>query len=206
MTVLDKLLDTSAALHCHLCPRQVLGVRMGMLAGQVLDLSLPQADKRLLTIVETDGCFADGVSVATGCWAGRRTLRIEDFGKVAATFIDTHTNRAIRIMPHREARVRVRAFVPEARNKWEAQLLGYQRMPAHKLLSLQAVQLKTPIQQIISRAGVKTVCEICGEDIINEREVIRGGSVWCRSCAGQGYYHLLADCATTPLLARAEAV
>jgi formylmethanofuran dehydrogenase subunit E len=45
----------------------------------------------LLTILETDGCAADGVSAATGCWVGRRTLRVEDFGKVAATFVDTQT-------------------------------------------------------------------------------------------------------------------
>ncbi len=34
MTSLDELLSRSAALHKHLCPRQVLGVRMGMLAGE----------------------------------------------------------------------------------------------------------------------------------------------------------------------------
>ena len=80
MTVksLDKLLLACAALHHHLCPRQVLGVRMGMLAGELLDLDLPQGDKRLLTIVETDGCGADGIAVATGCWVGRRTMRVED--------------------------------------------------------------------------------------------------------------------------------
>ena len=76
-----ELLRQSAALHRHLCPCQVLGVHMGCWAGELLDLELPQADKRLLTIVETDGCFTDGVAVATGCRVGRRTLRIEDYGK-----------------------------------------------------------------------------------------------------------------------------
>ena len=50
---------------------------------------LPQTDKRLYTFVETDGCFADGVMVATGCSLGHRTLRLIDYGKVAATFVDT---------------------------------------------------------------------------------------------------------------------
>ena len=86
MTPLTELLKESAALHRHLCPRQVLGVRMGLLAAEVMGLDLPQTDKRLLTIIETDGCAADGISVATGCWVGRRTLRVEDYGKVAATF------------------------------------------------------------------------------------------------------------------------
>jgi formylmethanofuran dehydrogenase subunit E len=58
----------SASLHGHLCPRQVLGVRMGHAAVELLGLVVPRADKRLFVLVETDGCFADGISAATGCW------------------------------------------------------------------------------------------------------------------------------------------
>ncbi len=64
---------------------------MGLLAGRWLGLDVPRDDKRLLTFVETDGCAADGVSSATGCRVGGRTLRVIDFGKVAATFVDTLT-------------------------------------------------------------------------------------------------------------------
>lgn len=190
MKPLADLLEASAALHRHLCPRQVLGVRMGILAGEVLGLDLPQVGKRLLTIVETDGCTCDGISVTTGCWVGRRTMRIEDYGKVAATFVDTLTGRAVRIAPRVDVRQRAHVCVPEARNKWEEQLLGYQCMPADELLAVQAVQLKTPIRQIVSRAGVKAVCEICGEEIINERESVRGGTTLCQACTGQAYYYI----------------
>jgi len=198
MPNLASLLEASSALHRHLCPRQVLGVRMGMFAGEALDLELPQTDKRLIAIVETDGCFTDGVSVATHCWVGRRTMRVEDYGKVAATFVDTATGRAIRIAPRSDIRQRARDYAPEARNKWQAQLLGYQRMPADELLSLAEVQLKTPIERIISRPGVKVLCDVCGEEIMNEREIARDDGVLCRACAGRGYYHLLAP--TEPLL------
>src|SRR5436190_15054933 len=113
---LPELLFASARLHRHLCPRQVLGVRMGLLASEALDLDLPQAprSKRLLTIVETDGCIADGIAVATNCWVGQRTLRVEDYGKVAATFVDTQTQRALRIVPRGDARLLARAYAPEA--------------------------------------------------------------------------------------------
>jgi formylmethanofuran dehydrogenase subunit E len=161
---------------------------MGMFAGELLNLVLPQTDKCLYTIVETDGCAADGIAVATNCWVGRRTMRVEDYGKVAATFVDTHTGQTIRIVPRAGVRQRARDYAPEARNKWEAQLLGYQRMPGEELLSVQSVQLKTPIEQLISRAGTKAVCDPCGEEIINEREVIRDGLTLCRACAGQAYY------------------
>ena len=60
----EALMQSVAALHRHLCPRQVLGLRMGLLAGDWLGIELPQAGKRLIAIVETDGCFADGVAVA----------------------------------------------------------------------------------------------------------------------------------------------
>src|SRR5512141_3271663 len=102
MQSLESILRESAAGHKHLCPRQVLGARMSLLAGELLELELPRADKQLLVIAETDGCTVDGIIAATGCHVGSRTLRILDFGKVAATFIDTRTEYSIRILPRRE--------------------------------------------------------------------------------------------------------
>jgi len=185
---LQELLQATAARHFHLCPRQVLGVRMGLLAAHTLRLDLPQTDKRLVTIVETDGCFVDGISVATGCWVGRRTLRIEDYGKVAATFVDTHTGQAVRITPRLAARDLAARYAPEAANGWEAYLLGYQRLPDDELLSVQAVQLIASIQSIVSTPEAKAICAVCGEEIFNEREVVREDKVLCKSCAGERYY------------------
>ncbi len=190
MKSFEELLNQSAALHQHLCPRQVLGVRMGMWAGELLSLALPQQDKRLLTIVETDGCFSDGVAVATNCWVGRRTMRVEDLGKVAATFIDTATQQAVRIAPHPQARSVAAAYAPEADNRWAAMLLGYQRLPTTKLLIAQAVELLTPVTTLISRAGQRALCAACGEEILNEREIIHEDTILCRTCAGAGYYRL----------------
>lgn len=199
MSSLSSLLETSAALHRHLCPRQVLGARMGLYAGELLGLELPQANKRLLTIVETDGCFTDGVSVATNCWVGRRTLRVEDYGKVAATFVDTETERAVRLVPHHTARQRAFDYAPNAKNKWEAQLSGYQHMPAEELLVAQTVQLRLPIAEIVSRPGLKAHCDFCGEEVMNGREVAREGATLCRACAGEAYYLLpMAMLCTSP--------
>jgi len=190
MKTLDELLAESAALHRHLCPRQVLGVQMGRFAAELLSLDLPQADKRLLVIAETDGCFTSGLSVATNCWVGRRTLRIEDYGKIAATFIDTKTGQAIRIAPSPNVHSHAATFVPEARNRWEAMLLGYQRMAPTDLFVWRPVVLTTPVEAIISRAGHRVVCDSCGEEIINEREVVIGDVTLCRHCAYGGYYRL----------------
>jgi formylmethanofuran dehydrogenase subunit E len=209
LATLAELFDASAALHHHLCPRQVLGVRMGLEAGRVLGVDVPQSGKRLLTIVETDGCASDGIAVATNCWVGRRTMRIQDYGKVAATFADTIAGQAVRIVPSVQARQLAFAYAPEARSRWEAQLLGYQRMPAGELLSVQAVRLNVPIEQILGCAGTRVICEICGEEIMNGREVVREEMALCASCAETGYYRIIADLAmpiVRPAETRAHAV
>jgi len=188
MPSLDDLLTISATHHHKLCPRQVLGVRIGLLAGLLLDLPLPQSEKRLLTIAETDGCFVDGVSAATGCYVGRRTLRIEDYGKTAATFVDTLTEQAIRIAPRTEARELAWNYAPFACNKWEAQLIGYQHIPDDLLLDWRWVELNVPVKKIVGQPGKRVSCEICGEEIINQREVTREGMILCKSCAGESYF------------------
>ena len=190
---LKYILDQSAARHSHLCPRQVLGARIGLAGASALNLKVPCRGKRLLIIIETDGCFADGIEAATGCTIGHRTLRVEDYGKIAATFVDVKTGRAMRVAPRLDVRDRAYACVPDVPRHYLAQLRAYQVLPDHELLTVQTVQLATPVEAIVSRAGVRVNCEICGEEIVNEREVCRAGQVLCRSCAGLGYYQLVAD-------------
>lgn len=184
------LLDKSSERHDHLCPRQVIGVRMGIKAAKLANLRLPQDDKRLLTFVETDGCFADGIEVSTGCSIGHRTLKIYDFGKVAATFVDTQTRRAFRIAPTKMARYNAIKHSNGAKDHWEAMLLGYQKMPEDELFSVQSVRLRMDVDRVVSRAGVRVRCEICQEEVINEREISKNGKLICRSCAGDAYYEV----------------
>lgn len=193
MRQLHELLEVSAARHKHLCPRQVLGVRMGMMAATILGFELPDGKKRLLTIVETDGCFADGIEAATGCSVGHRTLRLQDFGKVAAVFIDTKTGEAFRIAPKLAVRNISESYGAEGKNRWTRQLLGYQRMPDDELFSIEAVKLHVTIEELVSRPGIRVNCEQCGEEIINEREVEITGKVLCQSCAGYSYYTPVAE-------------
>lgn len=194
MFSLKELLERSALDHDHLCPRQVLGVRMGMYAAKLLQLDLPQKDKRVLTFVETDGCFVDGVSAATGCTVGHRTLRVVDFGKTAAIFVDTKSNDAIRISALGQARQLAYHYAPTARSRWHAQLEAYQSMPDQELMAVQPVALTISLGEILSRPGVRVNCDRCKEEIINEREVYTNHQVLCRSCAGQAYYSLIPSC------------
>ncbi len=189
MQTLTELLRQSAEQHGNqLCPRQVLGVRMGMYAADLFRIDLPQTDKRLHVFVETDGCLIDGITAATGCSCGHRTMHILDYGKCSATFVDTLTGCAIRIWPHPAARQRALAHAPGAPDRWHAQLEAYQVMPNTELFMAQPVELRVSLAALISRHGMRVTCEECGEDIINERQVVRPGRVLCRPCAGDSYY------------------
>ena len=188
MTSLERILAISSARHSHLCPRQVLGARIGLAGGLALGLALPRKDKRLLVILESDGCFVDGLEAATGCTLGHRTLRVEDYGKIAATFVDVVTGQAIRITPQLDVRERAYRYAGDELRHYFAQLRAYQSMPDAELLTVQSVCLKVPIEKIVSRAGVRVNCERCGEEIINEREVVLDGQVLCHRCAFGGYY------------------
>ncbi len=195
--LLEDLFAESAARHDHLCPRQVLGVRLGLFGLKKLGLMngayqtrYQNLDKRLLTIVETDGCGADGIAVATDCSVGHRTLRVMDFGKVAATLVDTHSGRAVRLAPHPDARTTAVCQTPDAPSRWHAYLTGYQEMSDERLFQVKTVQLIKPISAILSTPDKRAICDECGEEIFNEREIQQNGRTLCRPCANLNpYWH-----------------
>jgi formylmethanofuran dehydrogenase subunit E len=186
---ITHLLEKSMQDHDHLCPRQILGVRIGLAGMKALGFDEPPTKKQLLVISETDGCFVDGVIAATGCTVGHRTLRVEDYGKVAVTFVDTKSGRAVRIAPRLDIRERACIFAPEEPRHYFAQMQAYQIMPDEEMFNIQEVFLKTPTDQIISKPGMRVNCDVCGEEIMNERENHQQGLILCRTCADGGYYH-----------------
>jgi formylmethanofuran dehydrogenase subunit E len=190
VTDLQAILEISSSRHKHLCPRQVLGARIGLAGAAALGLALPRRDRRLLIIMETDGCFGDGLAAATGCAVGHRTLRLVDYGKVAATLVDVRTGTAVRLAPQLDVRQKAPQYAPEESKQYYAQLIGYQRMPDHQLLTIQPVRLTTPVKQIVGRAGIRVNCSCCGEEIINGREEIREDGLLCQACVGPAYYQL----------------
>lgn len=204
-TELTPILERSAAMHDHLCPRQVLGARMGVYARELLGVDPTWHRKRLFVFVETDGCFADGVSAATGCTLGHRTMRLQDEGKVAAIFVDTDTGSAVRITPHPLSRARAAAYAPGATDRWHAQRQGYQVMPAGELLQARRVELTLSMAEIISESKTRSRCARCGEEVINHREMWVEDEPYCRRCAGlDRYFEYTEPDGTVPLSTAAE--
>jgi formylmethanofuran dehydrogenase subunit E len=183
---LAAILHQAALGHHHLCPRQVLGARIGLAGLAALGWPEGAPAKALLVIAETDGCFLDALAAATGCSPGHRTLRVEDYGKVAATFLRLDDGRAVRVAPRAEARAR--AAAGSALPRWQAMLQGYQVLADAELLSVRPVRLRQDPAAIMSRPGIRARCARCGEEILNEREVARDGETLCRACGWGGYY------------------
>jgi formylmethanofuran dehydrogenase subunit E len=185
---LQQLLDQSALRHSHLCPRQVLGVRMALAGLAALGLKAPISKADGLVIVETDGCFVDGIEVASGATVGHRTLRVSDYGKIAATFVSLTTGSALRLSPHARARVEAALYASDAADAYDAQLKGYQRMPDHELFREEGVTLTRSIDALISQPDIRVKCDVCGEEIFNERHLLLDDRILCRPCAAGAYY------------------
>jgi formylmethanofuran dehydrogenase subunit E len=181
-TVIGPYIEPLGRMHRVLCPRQVLGVRVALLGGRVLDLPLPQVDKRTIVVPEIDGCFADGLMAATNCSVGHRTMRLVDFGKIAATVVDTATGRALRVTPRPGIRVAACAYADGETRRWHAQRLGYARMPDAELLSVQPVPLPDAVAPLLGPLDKRTVCVRCGEEVFNDRQIRLAGRDICRGC------------------------
>jgi formylmethanofuran dehydrogenase subunit E len=188
---LSDLLQQSSARHSHLCPRQVLGVRLGLAGLTTLGLESPVSKQNAIILVETDGCFADGIEVATGATIGHRTLRVNDLGKIAATFANVRTGKTIRISPALDVRARAWVYAPDQNRRYFAQVQGYQFMPEEELFRFEEVVLNPALEDLIGEPNARVNCEGCGEEIINERQIMIDGKLLCKSCANQGYYKVL---------------
>ena len=190
MKSFDEYLRDAELAHGHLCAGQVLGVRLAMLGLKNLGIDDPHGRdrKRLVTFVEIDRCATDAVAVVTGCRLGKRALKFRDWGKMAATFVDLSTGKAIRVAAKESSKALARQMHPEIENKNGQQMAAYREMSDDDLFATQWVKVDLPPEEFPGYKGERIVCESCGEGINFRREVRRDGKVLCRSCAGENYY------------------
>ena len=193
----DMLLAEAEVAHGHLCAGQVLGVRMAMLGLKRLGIKDPKgADrKRLVTYVEIDRCATDAIAVVTGCRLGKRALKFRDWGKMAATFVDLETGRAVRVAARESSKERARELYPEdrfpeLRGKNQQQMHAYREMPDAELFTEQWVKVQVAPREMPGYKSGRIVCAVCGEGINYDREVRQGGRILCQGCAdpGERYY------------------
>jgi formylmethanofuran dehydrogenase subunit E len=188
---LDVLLDECEALHGHICPGQVLGARMALLGCKLIGVDDPRgADrKKLIVWVEIDRCMTDALSAVTGVRLGRRSLKYFDYGKVAATFLNTETGRAVRVAALDSSRALAEARYASLTSKKERQMAAYGEASAEELFKVEAVRVDFKETDAPGRPKTRISCAGCLEGVNDGREVVgEGGEILCRPCANGAYY------------------
>jgi formylmethanofuran dehydrogenase subunit E len=195
MDAFDDLLKQAEIAHGHLCAGQILGVRMAMLGCDRLGIEEPRGKdrKRLVTYVEIDRCATDAIGVVTGCRLGKRALKFRDWGKMAATFVDLASDRAIRVSAKETSKALAREMYPEIENKNQQQMRAYREMSDGDLFDEQWVRVTVEPKEMPGFKGERIACDICGEGINYDRFVRRDGRTLCLSCASpeERYYQPL---------------
>lgn len=191
MKPFEELLQSSAAAHGHLCPGQVVGVRMALLGCRLIGLDDPSSKeqiKKIIVFAEIDRCTADAVAHVTGVKLGRRSLKFKDYGIMAATFVNLETNRAYRVLSTEEARSLAPLYAPEIEGKHHQQLEAYQRMPDSVLFRVQRVRIPLDEFDLPGPTQRKVPCARCGQIVRDHREVLKDGVPLCKPCAQGAYF------------------
>ncbi|MDP2662669.1 MAG: formylmethanofuran dehydrogenase subunit E family protein, partial [Dehalococcoidia bacterium] len=176
MEEIGELLAQSMALHGgHPCAGQVLGVRMAMAGCRELGIEEPKKTKQLIVYVEIDRCATDAIQAVTNCKLGKRTLKHMDYGKMAATFVNLATGKAVRVVALESARDKAHHYCQSDAASHEAQIQAYQIMPEEEILTLTPVFVKIPPQDMPGPPSRHVTCEACGECVNDGRELLRDG-------------------------------
>jgi formylmethanofuran dehydrogenase subunit E len=194
MESVDTLLKECERLHGHMCAGQLLGTRMALLGCRLLDLDDPRgADrKKLIVWVEIDRCMTDAISAVTGVRLGKRSLKYVDYGKVAATFLNTETKRAVRIVALESSRALADERYSDIADKRTRQFRAYSEATDDELFKTELVEIELSDFDVPGSPRSRMICVVCEEGVNDGREVIDdNGDVLCRGCYDGTYYSRL---------------
>jgi len=186
----DAALRESVRVHGHLCAGQVLGIRMTMLGLKEIGILHPKgADrKNLIVFVEMDRCATDAIQAVTGCSLGKRSMKFMDYGKMAATFLNVKTGKAMRVIARENSRQKAKELLPDIESKYVGQLEAYRIMTDEELFDLMEVTINVAPQDMPGRPLRRVPCDCCGEHVQDMREIYQGGKILCVACAQGCYY------------------
>ena len=190
MSSFDTMLEESVKVHGHICAGQVIGVRMSMLALQLINIADPKGidRKKLYVLVEIDRCATDAIQSVTGCSLGKRSMYWQDNGIMAATFVNLETGKAVRITAREESRDLAESYCEGITDKYARQLEAYKIMPETELFRVQHVQVQIPAENLPGRPQRRVQCQSCQDWIQDKRDVLKDGKILCRGCAHGKYY------------------
>lgn len=180
----DICLAEAAAIHGDVCAGLTIGTRMAIAGLKAIGVKDPKGKDRKNTIVfvEIDRCATDAIMAITGCQPGKRTMKIYDYGKMAATFCNLGTGKAVRITVKEQDEQGVT-------NDAESKVRLFATLPDDALLDIQEVDLALPPQDMPGLPLRVVKCDVCGERVMDMREEIKDGETMCRPCASGARYY-----------------
>jgi formylmethanofuran dehydrogenase subunit E len=176
---LEEDLNKARAFHGHLCSGIVLGVRLSRAGLHYLGIDDPSENRDFMVYCEIDRCLTDAIQSVTGISAGKRRLKIREYGKMAASFVDMNTNKGVRIV------VSGRQSMPDDADP----VTFWDQYPDDEIFTFQPVTVEVPLGDMPGRPIRSVFCEKCGEKIMDAKDVSVNDQTLCRTCAdGTSYY------------------
>jgi formylmethanofuran dehydrogenase subunit E len=179
MTDFESYLKKAGDYHGHICAGIVFGTRISLAAMKALGLDPDTKNKNLIVYTEIDRCMTDAVQVISGCHLGHRSLKYVDYGKFAATYVNTDTGKAVRGTIRENFK---------SNNDVDELIKTVAQLPEEAVVTLQGVKVAIPEVDLPGMPRHTAICSVCGEKIMDGREVNRDGAIYCRACSGGKYY------------------
>ena len=191
MEPIDDLLEQHELTHGNLCPGALLALRMAVLGCALVGIEDPRGGDRdkLVVWIEIDRWLADAVEAVTGARLGKRTLKFLDYGKLAATFLNVETGKAVRIVARESSRRLADLRHPEIEDKYERQMRTYREAAEEELFDITDVEVQVREKDLPGHPRSRVICSKCGEGVNDGREISLPDRITlCRPCVYGTYY------------------
>ncbi len=177
-------LREAEAFHGHLCAGMYTGVKMALYAQTLL--SLPAyPDRDLIVVAEIDRCLTDAVMSVTGCRVGRRTMKIRDWGRFAASFVRLPDGQGVRLAQrdgtYSQIAARLTAAGIDLHDRDQAAPV-FLAFPLEEHFAVRPVTIAFGPDDIPGKPKSKVNCASCGETVMDGRHLMIDGRPLCRPC------------------------
>jgi formylmethanofuran dehydrogenase subunit E len=174
----EEDLKKAGDFHGHICAGMLIGVRLARAGLEYLGIDDPADNRDFIVYCEIERCLTDAVQSVAGVSPGKRRLKIRDYGKMAASFVDMRTGKGIRLACFGDVNA------PDGADLVEF----FSRFADRDLFKAEPIEVVIPSEDLPGRPVRSVVCSACGEKVMDARDISVGGRLVCRPCAEGAYY------------------
>lgn len=184
------LLKKAGEFHGDICTGIAMGTKLAIYGMKTLGMTPGEKDKRLIVFTEIDRCIADAIVSVTKTSLGKRSLKPMGYGKFAATFVNTDTGEAIRLVDI-GANKKKDKHGKEEEETIDEIIKRINETPAEDLFEVQKVSVKLNETDLPGKPVEIAICAECGEIIMDGKHHLKGGHAYCTSCINESYYKFI---------------